>query len=109
MCGIVGWLDWRRDVTRWPDLLDEMTGTMACRGPDGSGTWRAPRVGLGHRRLAILDPEGGAAPMAAGPGGRVAITYNGEIYNYRSLRAGLAAPGHQFRTACDTQLALPPY
>ena len=81
---------------------------MAKRGPDGTGLWFDParRVGLGHRRLAIIDiSPGGAQPMLL-PEKNLAITFNGEIYNYRELRAGLEQKGHQFRSTSDTEVML---
>src|SRR6185369_6718299 len=81
---------------------------MRMRGPDGAGLWISPdrKVGLGHRRLAIIDlSESGAQPMVAA-GGRLTITYNGEIYNYRELRRDLEARGHVFRTQSDTEVLL---
>jgi asparagine synthase (glutamine-hydrolysing) len=81
---------------------------MAARGPDGAGLWFDParRVGLGHRRLAIIDiSPGGAQPMLL-PEKNLAITFNGEIYNYRELRAGLEKKGHHFRSTSDTEILL---
>lgn len=81
---------------------------MAARGPDGHGEWFSDdgRVALGHRRLAIIDlSEGGAQPMASAEG-QLVITFNGEIYNYRELRAELEAQGHVFRTQSDTEVLL---
>ena len=72
MCGITGWVDFQRDLADQREVLLAMTDTMACRGPDAQGLWLAPHVGLGHRRLAIIDLEGGRQPMAAGSGGSTA-------------------------------------
>ena len=77
---------------------------MAARGPDGAGLWFDParRVGLGHQRLAIIDVSpGGAQPMLL-PENNLAITFNGEIYNYRELRAELENKGRHFRSTSDT-------
>lgn len=82
-----------------------MCNVMAHRGPDGSGVWTAPGVGLGHRRLSIIDLAGSPQPMHS-PDGRAAIVFNGEIYNYRELRRELAAEGIQFRTDGDTEVIL---
>ncbi len=90
--------------------LARITESMAHRGPDGDGTWMSPdgRIGLGHRRLAILDPSpAGAQPMAYE--GRLVITYNGEIYNFRELRAELEGQGRRFRTNSDTEVLLQLY
>ncbi|HXI70572.1 MAG TPA: asparagine synthase (glutamine-hydrolyzing) [Verrucomicrobiae bacterium] len=81
---------------------------MKQRGPDGAGLWfdANRRVGLGHRRLAVIDVSaGGAQPMLL-PERQLAITFNGEIYNYRELRAGLEQKGHQFRSSSDTEVLL---
>ena len=81
---------------------------MAARGPDGLGEWYSPneRVGLGHRRLSIIDlSERGAQPMASADG-KLVITFNGEIYNYRELRASLEAMGHIFVSDTDTEVIL---
>lgn len=82
-----------------------MCNVMAHRGPDGSGVWTAPGVGLGHRRLSIIDLAGSPQPMHSADG-RAAIVFNGEIYNYRELRRELAADGAQFRTDGDTEVIL---
>jgi len=111
VCGITGWVDFERDLTGERETLEAMIRTMACRGPDASGLWTAPHAALGHRRLAVIDIEGGRQPMAAeGSGGAVAaLTYSGEVYNYRELRAELAAAGQRFRTESDTEVVLQAY
>jgi len=81
---------------------------MAARGPDGMGEWIAEdgRVAFGHRRLAIIDlSDAGAQPMVSADG-KLIVTFNGEIYNYRELRAGLEASGHVFRSQSDTEVLL---
>lgn len=85
-----------------------MTRALAHRGPDGEGIHVTGNVALGHRRLAIIDPEGGTQPMA-NENGRIWVSYNGEIYNFRELRAELAAKGHRFRTRCDTEVIVHAY
>ena len=111
MCGITGWVDFEGDLTRERDVLLAMTDTMACRGPDAEGLWLAPHVGLGHRRLAIIDLEGGRQPMAAGQGDvdLAVLTYSGEVYNFRELRSELSSRGHRFRTDSDTEVVLRAY
>src|SRR6185503_11064358 len=79
---------------------------LAHRGPDGSGLWTAPGVGLGHRRLAIIDLSDAAAQPMLAEDGRVAVSFNGEIYNFREVRADLEAKGHAFRTESDTEVIL---
>ncbi|WP_037577702.1 asparagine synthase (glutamine-hydrolyzing) [Phaeacidiphilus oryzae] len=117
MCGIAGWVGYASDHTAPTQtgsargVIDEMTETMACRGPDASGVWLDRHVALGHRRLAVIDLDGGRQPMTVEADGRtvLATTYSGEIYNYRELRAELAALGHRFRTASDTEVCLHAY
>ncbi len=107
MCGIVGLLDRAGEAVSMP-LLETMTATLAHRGPDGSGTWNGGAVGLGHRRLSIIDVATGAQPMVSADG-RLAITFNGEIYNFRELRDELEGRGHAFRTRSDTEVILAAY
>ncbi|MBV6695863.1 asparagine synthase (glutamine-hydrolyzing) [Kitasatospora aureofaciens] len=110
MCGIVGAVDFDTPPEHRRELLRAMTDTMACRGPDAEGLWFGPSAGLGHRRLAVIDPEHGQQPMTALHQGRgAAITFSGEVYNFRELRAELAAHGHRFETACDTEVVLRGY
>ncbi|MHA1108505.1 MAG: asparagine synthase (glutamine-hydrolyzing) [Alphaproteobacteria bacterium] len=108
MCGIAG-IAGLSPVN--PAAIGRMTDLMAHRGPDGEGIWRSPdgRVGLGHRRLAILDlSERGLQPMIDG-GGDLCITYNGELYNYVELRERLKSTGSKFRTDTDTEVVLEAY
>ncbi|MFJ8819143.1 asparagine synthase (glutamine-hydrolyzing) [Amycolatopsis thermoflava] len=110
MCGITGWVSFETDLTQRREVLDAMTGTMACRGPDDSGTWIAPHAALGHRRLAIIDLPGGRQPMSVTtPNGEVAMVYSGEAYNFTELRRELEGKGHTFRTDSDTEVVLHGY
>ena len=112
MCGITGWVDWERDLRQYGDEVESMARTMACRGPDAQGTWMSARAALGHRRLAIIDLEGGRQPMSTVvPSGRgiAVLTYSGEIYNFRELRAELQRRGHRFETRSDTEVCLRAY
>lgn len=107
ICGIVG-IDGASGPRVNPVVLDAMTDQMSHRGPDGRGTWLSPdhTVGLGHRRLAIIDLSPlGAQPMS-NEDGSIWVTFNGEIYNYRALRADLEARGHIFRSHTDTEVLL---
>ena len=103
MCGIAGIVDLQgpRDISR--GRVQRMTDAIAHRGPDGEGHWLAPGVALGHRRLAIIDPEGGVQPML---GEQIAVVFNGMIYNFRELRAELEKMGARFETDCDTEVLL---
>jgi asparagine synthase (glutamine-hydrolysing) len=98
------------DLTRRGDALDAMTETMACRGPDGRGTYLRTHVGLGHRRLAVIDLPGGVQPMSVStPAGDIALVYSGEAYNFQELRDRLTSLGHSFRTDSDTEVVLRSY
>jgi len=112
MCGVVALIAYAANappVSRG-ELL-RIRDAMASRGPDGSGEWVSAdgRVALGHRRLAIIDlSPGGAQPMASADGA-LRITFNGEIYNYRELRAELEQKGRHFRSSSDTEVILQLY
>ena len=105
MCGIAGLFHPEVPKPVDPKRIRAMADVLAHRGPDGSGVWTAPGVGFGHRRLSIIDPAGGAQPMLT-PDRRIAIVFNGAIYNFREVRAELEAKGHGFRTECDTEVIL---
>ena len=107
MCGIVGFsfTECRRAVL---PVLQDGIAALSHRGPDGSGTLIRDRIALGHSRLAIIDLDGGAQPMKSADG-RHAITFNGEIYNYREIRDELIGIGHTFRTQSDTEVILEAY
>ncbi|GAA2829436.1 asparagine synthase (glutamine-hydrolyzing) [Kitasatospora sp. CM 4170] len=110
MCGIAGWISFQHDLDRELAALSAMTDTMACRGPDASGTWLSAHAALGHRRLSIIDLAGGVQPMVAEtPDGPVVLTYSGEAYNFTELRAELRRRGHEFRTSSDTEVVLRGY
>lgn len=108
MCGIAGILhfDSQRAVDR--TTLQHMTDAVAHRGPDGDGFFLERNVGLGHRRLAVIDLSTGDQPMY-GRGKDLVITLNGEIYNYLELREELIALGHTFTTTSDTEVILSAY
>ncbi|MEO8256570.1 MAG: asparagine synthase (glutamine-hydrolyzing) [Acidobacteriota bacterium] len=106
LCGIVsleGPLDPRLRLA-----IGSMTSTIHHRGPDGQGLWTDETAALGHRRLAIIDREGGAQPMT-NEDGSCWVVFNGEIYNHRSLRERLLSRGHVFRTTSDTEAILHAY
>jgi len=108
MCGIVGVFHFERDRPVDPARLSRQLQTIVHRGPDGGGLWIGDGVGLGHRRLSIIDLGGGAQPMFDATG-RYVTTFNGEIYNYKELRAELAARGRVFRGESDTEVLLAAY
>jgi asparagine synthase (glutamine-hydrolysing) len=111
VCGIVGWVSYQRDLRHEGAVLRAMTATMSLRGPDAEGIWLSLHAGLGHRRLAVIDLSTGAQPMTVERDGEVVavVTYSGEIYNYRELRAELRGLGHEFRTTSDTEVLLHAY
>ncbi len=104
VCGITGWVDYGRNLLSDHAAVRMMTGQMALRGPDAEGIWVDRHVGLGHRRLAVIDLVRGSQPMTVDRDGAVvaALTYSGEVYNFRELRAELIARGHAFRSHSDT-------
>ncbi|GAB4145977.1 MAG: amidotransferase 1, exosortase A system-associated [Planctomycetota bacterium] len=108
MCGICGCFCPDEDYRVDPEDLRRMTRSLAHRGPDGEGLRIGPGYGLGHRRLSIVDLEGGAQPMASADGG-LWVVFNGEIYNHMALRAELERLGAVFRTRCDTEVLLHGY
>ncbi|MBX5476869.1 MAG: asparagine synthase (glutamine-hydrolyzing) [Clostridia bacterium] len=110
MCGITGWIDWNRDLTRESDTIRRMAATLACRGPDASTQWLSPRAAFGHRRLIVVDPAGGGQPMRRQRDGReYVLVYNGELYNTPELRRELEARGHVFQGHSDTEALLLSY
>src|SRR5215210_193842 len=107
MCGIVGVV---RPAGRAADgaLLARMNEAILHRGPDEEGTYLRGRAGMAMRRLAIIDLAGGQQPIA-NEDGTAWIVYNGEIYNFRELKAELEELGHRFRTDCDTEAVVHAY
>lgn len=104
MCGICGELNHTGELVA-PALLRKMAGMLRHRGPDDTGVYCDSAVGLGHARLSIIDISGGRQPMCA-PDHSVAITFNGEIFNYIELRDELLRKGHRFVTSSDTEVIL---
>src|SRR5579872_6409071 len=103
MCGIAGVMFADREHPVDPDVLRAMGDSIANRGPDAEGFWTGAGVGLVHRRLSIIDLSGGGQPLG-NEDGSIQVVFNGEIYNYRPLRAWLLGRGHQFRTHSDTEV-----
>src|SRR5262249_5605184 len=102
MCGIAGIYNADAAMPIAESILHRMTAALAHRGPDGDGFHIESGVGLGHRRLAIIDLAGGQQPMFNADGSLV-IVFNGEIYNHLTLRCDLERQGHIFRTHSDTE------
>jgi len=103
MCGICGKLNFDRHRPVEPELLRSMMDTIEHRGPDGCGRHLSGPVGLGHRRLSIIDVESGKQPIS-NEDDTIWLVYNGEIYNFKALRTELLAKGHRFRTHSDTEV-----
>ena len=109
MCGMCGMFALHGTLEPGLQLsIDAMASTLAHRGPDGQGVFTDHIAALGHRRLAIIDREGGAQPMA-NEDGSCWIVFNGEVYNHRALRRQLVRRGHRFRTQSDTEAILHAY
>ena len=108
MCGIFGKLNADPQRRVEPALIERACAALKHRGPDGQGIFVDGSVGLGHRRLAIIDVAGGTQPMST-DGGRLWITYNGEVYNFREIRRELVSLGYRFRTEADTEVVLQAY
>ena len=104
MCGFAGQLRFD-DAPIDRALVERMTGTLRHRGPDGEGFRFLPRIGLGHRRLALIDPAGSRQPIA-NEDGSLCFVGNHEFYNYQEMRAGLIARGHEFQSDGDAEVVL---
>ena len=102
MCGICGIFEYERRTDLPSDLVHRMNQTMIHRGPDDGGVFVGPGIGLGHRRLSIIDLAGGHQPMS-NEDGTIWVLLNGEIYNYPELRVELLQRGHKFATKSDTE------
>ena len=115
MCGITGFI--RLNSSTSPDITPErltfITDLLKHRGPDDSGEFFDRQsgftVGVGHRRLSVLDVAGGRQPQIDNSGETLVVVYNGEIYNYRQLKTELESKGYVFKTTCDTEVIAPLY
>ena len=108
MCGIAGILNFSGQPVAH-NQIKSMTDSLTHRGPDGEGQWIEDNIGLGHRRLAIIDlSPAGRQPMQTSKG-RFTITYNGEIYNFKELRVELESLGYQFNSNTDSEVVLNAY
>src|SRR5437868_14460913 len=108
MCGICGQFNFARNEPVEPEKIRRMTGSIRHRGPDDEGYLISGPLGLGFRRLSIIDLAGGHQPMSDVEE-TVLVIFNGEIYNYRELRAELRSKGHEFRTNSDTEVIIHGY
>jgi asparagine synthase (glutamine-hydrolysing) len=103
MCGICGKIEFDRNVSVSGTFVRAMLDTIRHRGPDDQGVYLSPQVGFGHARLSIIDLNSGHQPLS-NEDGTIWIVFNGEIYNYRELRAYLLSKGHVFKTQTDTEV-----
>lgn len=109
MCGIAGFTQYKKDVADVPGLLDQMGAAIQHRGPDAGGVFIDEQIAMVHRRLSIIDlSESGAQPMHSASG-RYVTVYNGEIYNFTSLRSTLEEDGLVFRGGSDTEVMIALY
>lgn len=111
MCGMTGWIGFDRDPANFKSTIELMNVTLAHRGPDDAGVWLGRHAALAHRRLAVIDLEGGKQPMVYRVDGEdlAALVFTGEVYNFQDLRTELAARGHRFDTRSDTEVILRGY
>jgi asparagine synthase (glutamine-hydrolysing) len=110
MCGIAGWVNLERQLTEEKNIMENMIATLKKRGPDAGGIYSAKNALLGHRRLVVVDPSGGAQPMTRTVGKNdYTIVYNGELYNTEEVRAELKQLGFQFKSYSDTEVLLVSY
>src|SRR5713101_2373813 len=105
MCGIAGVLYADRDRPAHPAILRAMGDAIAHRGPDAVGYWAESGLGLVSRRLSIIDLASGGQPMG-NEDDTIQVVFNGEIYNFETLRTGLQARGHHLRTRSDTEVLI---
>lgn len=110
MCGIAGWLDYSKNLKSNRNVIEKMVKTLEKRGPDSEGIYCTPNVLLGHRRLVVVDPEGGGQPMTKViEGKKYTVVYNGELYNTEDLRSELIKKGFTFESYSDTEVLLTSY
>ncbi|MGD7022669.1 asparagine synthase (glutamine-hydrolyzing) [Rossellomorea vietnamensis] len=110
MCGITGWINFRKDLRNSRGILETMTETLSKRGPDDSNVWLDTHAAFGHKRLTVVDPEGGKQPMVKeAEGHRFVICYNGELYNTEDIRKVLLSKGYTFKGHSDTEVLLTSY
>lgn len=110
MCGIAGWVDFDRNLLGEREIIENMTATLKKRGPDASGIYEHKHALLGHRRLVVVDPSGGAQPMTRSLGKNLyTIVYNGELYNTEEVRNKLKSEGFKFKSYSDTEVLLMAY
>jgi asparagine synthase (glutamine-hydrolysing) len=110
MCGITGWIDWKRNLKNEHSTIKKMSDTLTDRGPDDGRTFCADHVAFGHRRLIVVDPKGGLQPMSRQKGNETyTMVYNGELYNTEEIRKELLKRGYTFESHSDTEVLLTAY
>lgn len=110
MCGFVGFIDYKQDISKKRAILEDMNETLNKRGPDEEGYYINNHVALGHKRLIVIDPEGGKQPMIETTSfDEFVICYNGQLYNTKELRKTLEESGFTFNGYCDTEVLLKSY
>ena len=110
MCGITGWVDFNQDLSQKKKEIKAMTEKMIHRGPDATGFFFDKHVAFGHKRLIVIDPEGGKQPMTIKKDNKTyTICYNGELYNTDELRQALQQKGYHFSSHSDTEVLLTSY
>ncbi|MDT8718095.1 asparagine synthase (glutamine-hydrolyzing) [Clostridium sp. 19966] len=110
MCGITGIVNYKKNILEQKDILNEMTSTLAKRGPNQDGYYTSNHCLLGHRRLIVVDPSGGLQPMTkCTEGYNYVIVYNGELYNTEEVRGSLKSLGYTFNSYSDTEVLLTSY
>lgn len=110
VCGIVGWTNLKEDISTQGHIIESMTCQLSKRGPDDVATFQKKNVLFGHRRLVVVDPEGGKQPMTRRVGDYAyTVIYNGELYNTEDLRKELIEKGHRFHSYSDTEVLLVSY
>lgn len=110
MCGFVGWINFSEPIANETDIIGKMAEKLAHRGPDAEGFWFSEHVALGHRRLVVVDPDGGRQPMIGTKGsGNYIMVYNGELYNTEDIRQELVSKGYWFEGWSDTEVLLKAY
>lgn len=110
MCGIAGWVNFSENLSANTNVMEKMVKTLERRGPDSEGIYESANVLLGHRRLIVVDPEGGNQPMIkVHQGKKYILVYNGELYNTEDLRKELIKEGYSFNSYSDTEVLLTSY
>ncbi|RCW69712.1 asparagine synthase (glutamine-hydrolyzing) [Saliterribacillus persicus] len=110
MCGITGWIDYKKDLRNEEKNILRMTTSLKHRGPDEENTWLSPHAAFGHQRLIVIDPDGGKQPMQEVHNGETyTLVYNGELYNTDELRNALSQLGWRFKGHSDTEVLLKSY